>query len=390
MKSYMFPLQTFDTTAAHTRPYRIALIHPTAGIASSGSQLSAIDMAKHLSTYFEVELLSGADCGPFSYPIWSVPRTSSSQFFQQPWLKLLLKGKVSHPDIVLEHVTSFFPCMHRLLSSSADLIYPNNSYGGLAVAALIRNLKGTPFIYTEREGGLSENKCLIRDLRFKPNHLVVFNNSVADAARSIRPCQHMSVIPNGVDLSRFSPQGRSVDIQLSSPIVLCVASLNRSNHKQIELVIRAVSKLKEPSLLICGKGADAPYFQALGNDLIGCDRFQICSFPFEKMPEVYRCANLFTLPSKDEPFGRVYIEAMASGLPVVAPDDEGRRMIIGNSGLFCDVTDVEAYAASIQNALSQVWGDLPRQQSLKFSWEKVALLYKDVIVDTIQASVNKE
>ena len=38
------------------------------------------------------------------------------------------------------------------------------------------------------------------------------------------------------------------------------------------------------------------------------------------MPIVYRSADMFTLPSIDEPFGLCYVEAMASGLTVVAPD----------------------------------------------------------------------
>jgi glycosyltransferase involved in cell wall biosynthesis len=177
-----------------------------------------------------------------------------------------------------------------------------------------------------------------------------------------------------------------IDIGLQSPVVLCVASLNRSNHKRIELAIQSVAKLQTVSLLVCGDGPDRSYFENLGYELLDRNRFKVVSFPFEDMPAVYRSVDLFTLPSKDEPFGRVYIEAMASGLPIVAPDDGARRQIIANSGLFCNVDDVNAYAVSIQQALSQEWGDIPRTQASKFEWEKIALAYKDIITNTIEIS----
>jgi glycosyltransferase involved in cell wall biosynthesis len=379
-------LQRVKTQTELKRPYRVALIHPTAGISNGGSQLSAIDMARHLSQHFQVELLSGSECGSFSHPVWSIPRNQSYKFFQKSWLHKILNGRITYPENLLEHLTSFIPCIFHLLRSPVDLIYPNNSYGGLAVAKLIRVVKGTPFIYTEREGVLGGNKCLIRHLKFKPNHLIVFNEAAASIARSISPNQLISVIPNGVDLNRFSSEGSMIDIGLQSPIVLCVASLNRSNHKRIELAIQAVAKLQTVSLLVCGDGPDRSYFENLGYELLDRNRFKVVSFPFEDMPAVYRSVDLFTLPSKDEPFGRVYIEAMASGLPIVAPDDGARRQIIANSGLFCNVDDVNAYAVSIQQALSQEWGDIPRTQASKFEWGKIVLAYKDIITNTIEIS----
>jgi glycosyltransferase involved in cell wall biosynthesis len=124
----------------------------------------------------------------------------------------------------------------------------------------------------------------------------------------------------------------------------------------------------------------------LGEELLGTKRFAIKKFPFHQMPDVYRCADVFTLPSIDEPFGQAYVQAMACGLPVVVTDDEMRRYIVADAGILCDVTDVDIYAATIAEALSRNWKMQPRQNAMRFSWDIVALCYRDLIMQMISQS----
>ncbi len=92
---------------------------------------------------------------------------------------------------------------------------------------------------------------------------------------------------------------------------------------------------------------------------------------------MYRSADLFTFSTVPwESFGIVLVEAMASGLPVVATDDPIRREIVGDAGLFVDPIDTDAYAAAIQKALDTDWGNKPRLQAEKFSWDKIAKQYE--------------
>ncbi|MGD1913661.1 MAG: glycosyltransferase [Rivularia sp. (in: cyanobacteria)] len=365
--------------------YKITIIHPSVGVNwSGGSEIFAIEMTRRLAAFFDVELLSGAECGEFSHPSGGIPRAYTYNFINQPLIKNLVHRFANHPEIIIEHLTNFLPCVTRCLINSTDLIFPCNDYGGLAIAAAVRAIKGTPILYTEHNGLLAQGKCLRRNLHFSPDSLVVLDEKTAAFTRKIKPMQGVSVIPNGVDLEQFTPQGSKIEFGLTKPLVLCVASLNRNNHKRVDLAINAVSCLPEVSLLLCGDGPDKDYYEAQCDKLLGPNRFKICTFPFQKMPEVYRSADIFTLPSINEPFGLAYIEAMASGLPVVATDDKMRRHIVGDSGIFCDVTNPKIYADALRKILKNNYQQKSRNNAFRFSWDIIALKYRDLILETIK------
>jgi glycosyltransferase involved in cell wall biosynthesis len=184
-------------------------------------------------------------------------------------------------------------------------------------------------------------------------------------------------IPNGVDLNKFSSEGESYKTNLKKPIVLAVGAF--TEQKRLDLAISAVSKLKDASLLLVGGGGGLKEkLESEGKRLLG-NRFQILSVPFKEMPKIYRSADVFTLPSaSSEAFGNVYVEAMASGLPVVATDDEQRREIVGEAGILMEPTNIDEYSKTLQKALDTDWGDGPRKQAEKFSWETIAEKYENL------------
>lgn len=374
-------------TTNNTSTYRIAIVHPSAGVNwSGGTENFAIELAHYLSPYFQVELLGGSPQIPHYYPAGGIPRNKARDLIAHPWIGSFLRRFSTNPDIVIEHLTSFFPSALRLIRQPADLIFPCNSYGGLAMAGLVRNLLGTPILYKAHNGLLQGGKLLTRDLQFKPDHLVVFSKTMERFVNQAFPQQPVSIIPNGVDVKKFTPLGEKIDLGLPKPIVLCVASLNRQGHKRVELAIQAVSQLSQGSLLVCGDGQDRQYYQAMGERLLGSERFSVQTFPFEQMPMVYRSADIFTLPSIDEPFGQAYVQAMASGLTVVATDDELRQWMVADAGILCDVTNIHGYASAIRQGLQENCQSKALENAKRFSWERVSQQYRDLMLKMIQQS----
>lgn len=197
-------------------------------------------------------------------------------------------------------------------------------------------------------------------------------------AKRINPFIHVSdVIYNGVSLEKFSKSVEKEKFNLKGKIILCAAAFWPETKRQ-DLLIRAASKLNNVSLILAGDGEGKEYLENLGRKILG-DRFLINGFPYGSMPKVYAGADLFTFPTVPwESFGIVMAEAMASGLPVVATDDPIRREIVGDAGLFIDPTDTGAYAKALEKALEIDWGNKPRCQAEKFSWDKIAKEYEEL------------
>lgn len=218
----------------------------------------------------------------------------------------------------------------------------------------------------------------------KPDVFVALTDYMAVWAKKWAWGSTVVKIPNGIDLNKFNPEGNKIEIDLPKPIVLSVGALVWYKHH--EKVIRAMANLKDGSLLIVGEGPNKENLEKLGRDSLG-NRFKLLQFPYEEMPKVYRSVDLFSLPSWNrEAFGLVYLEAMASGLGVVAPRDLSRKEIVGNGGILTDTENAEKYSQAIKQALSIDWSEKSRVQAEKFSWEFVANEYEKLMRDIVNLS----
>jgi len=180
-------------------------------------------------------------------------------------------------------------------------------------------------------------------------------------------------IPHGVDITKFSKNVNPVKLSLVHPRILCVSSMDP--FKRIDLAIRAISELEEGSLLVIGGNKTQSRLDDLGKSLLGSRYLRLVVKPAD-MPGYYAAADVFTLPSTEtEAFGIVYLEALASGLPVVATDDDLRHQIVDGAGYLVDPTDIKSYSDALKKAANKNWGEKPRLQAKKFSWDKIILQY---------------
>lgn len=196
-----------------------------------------------------------------------------------------------------------------------------------------------------------------------------------------------ALIPNGIHADAFIP-GESVRAELGlpegGPLILMVSALIESKHP-IE-GIKAAAKVPGAALVIAGNGPLHETCDALGKELLG-DRYQRISLPAEKMPSLYRSADVLLHMSREEAFGNIYIEAAACGLPVVAHDYETPRWILGEAGRFIDSSNIERVTQALNDALASKTDYDPAQRhkelSERFAWPVVAGQYRQFLAEVL-------
>ena len=195
------------------------------------------------------------------------------------------------------------------------------------------------------------------------------------------------VVPNAVDHTRFSPQGspelRQRYAHPDEKLVVHVS--NFRPVKRVEDVIRTFARVAEgvgARLLMIGDGPERQSALELAAELdIGGRVSFLGSFP--RIEDVLAISDLFLLPSVKESFGLAALEAMASGVPVVASRIGGLPEVVedGETGFLCEPKDVAAMADAtlkllMNDDLHKRMSDAARSRAVNcFSEEKVVPLY---------------
>jgi glycosyltransferase involved in cell wall biosynthesis len=264
-----------------------------------------------------------------------------------------------------------FKCLPIIFMNRYDIVVPLNGGWQSALVRFATWLYGGKVVISGQSGMGWDDR---NNLWCLPNTFVALSNKALGWSKKAMPFTKSVYIPNGVNTKKFKPNSKKLGTKLKEPIVLCVGALEKT--KRINLTIKAVAKMKDVSLLVVGDGELGEQLGVTGNRLLG-NRFKIMKLPHELMPEVYRAADVFTIASESYySFEIVLVEAMASGLPVVANDDEIRAEIVGNGGLLVDPTDTNKYAKTLRKALKKNWGDKPRKQATMFDWDLIAKKYE--------------
>lgn len=203
------------------------------------------------------------------------------------------------------------------------------------------------------------------------------------------PC---SLIPNGVRLKSFRTDHQSslIDDDHCKEIrVLMVSAL--SEYKRVLEAIEYLSDDSRIRLTVVGDGPLRADVEDLARALLP-GRFELLSVPHSEMPSVYRSHHVFLHMALDEPFGNVYVEALASGLPIVANSDERVRWIVGDQNFLADCCDPGTVLQKVQDAYvmrKRVYQS-NLQRSREYDWELVARKYECFFQQTLQRHYHDE
>ncbi len=203
---------------------------------------------------------------------------------------------------------------------------------------------------------LALERRLVVDPRLKK--IVAISNMVKQDILRNHPVAEdkITVVYNGVPLKRFHPDNRTryrdqvrevLGLGEGEVAILFVGS--GFERKGLRFLLAALSRLEAGrfKLLVVGKGKRSRYLEYAAPEVRGRVRFLD---PVDDVEKYYAAADLFILPSLYEPFGNVYLEALASGLPVIASAKSGAAEIVrhGENGLvLADPADPEEIARHI-------------------------------------------
>jgi N-acetyl-alpha-D-glucosaminyl L-malate synthase BshA len=209
--------------------------------------------------------------------------------------------------------------------------------------------------------------------------------------------REIRVIPNAVDLKRFQPKvSPELRLRYAHPDEKLVMHISNFRPvKRIEDVIRIFAKVSEKigaRLLMIGDGPDRHQAFELASKLGISGRVSFLgSFP--RIEELLAVSDLFLLPSIQESFGLVALEAMACGVPVVASRLGGIPEVVidGQTGFLCEPRDVEAMAQAAIRILSDKdlndrFAKAARQRAEGvFSEQMIMPLYQRAYEDALEA-----
>jgi glycosyltransferase involved in cell wall biosynthesis len=170
---------------------------------------------------------------------------------------------------------------------------------------------------------------------------------------------HLQVWPRGVNGTLFTPKRRSqawrdhILGDSSGKIILYVGRLSYEKNLAALLSSFRAVEAEEPDAHLVLVG-DGPARQDLERALAGHRALFTGYLRGEALAEAYASADLFAFPSTTETFGQAVLEALASGLPVVAYDAEGVRDLVehNKTGLLVPPGDTDAFTRSLRTLLA--------------------------------------
>lgn len=197
------------------------------------------------------------------------------------------------------------------------------------------------------------------------------------------------LIPLGVDTEEFSPAGATSP--RAEPVIGYIGRLEP--YKGVEILLRAAASRPHWRVEISGDGSQRAELVALAAELGITDRVTFLGFAQgDELADRYRRLDVVAVPSIPWPgwleqFCRVAVEAMASGVPVVASRSGAIPDVVADSGVLVEPGDAPALAAGIDEALGETrWSQLRERglaRSAEFTWERVAqqqsALYRHVV-----------
>lgn len=230
---------------------------------------------------------------------------------------------------------------------------------------------------------------LIRMVWKQSEALVANGSGLRELAHAFDPSASIEVIPNGVDGGLFYPNAadsaeRKQDASEESLHLLFVGRL--VYQKGLDILFNVLGRLKGQAwrLTIVGDGPMYEPLKALARALGMEERIQFLGWVHrDQLSRIYRQADVFVFPSRHEGMSNVVLEAMASGLAVIATDIAGNQELVvpNETGYLVakesedDLYQALEFALKNRQQLKLMGCNARRRVEQHFSWSSTAKQY---------------
>ena len=286
---------------------------------------------------------------------------------------------------------------------SCDLVHINYASYGLS-ALISKQLAGLPFVETfhgipqpelengyDKLGYIAEHWAL--RLTSQSASSVVSDSDYIRRELRKRYSIRSTTVYLGVDIARFLPPSvreatearRRLGIREKDQVVLYAGRL--TPWKDPLTLVRAASLVirerKDVAFHLVGIGPLLDDIKRMARSLGIQDKVFVVTDAdyFHGLTDYYKAADVFVLPTRKEGFGLVVLEAMASGLCVIASDGGAPPELLGEAGMLFETGNYDSLAETILRVLSddllrQKLGAEARDRAVRtFTWDRCAQAY---------------
>lgn len=319
-------------------------------------------------TYYKLKkeekfILKGRDL--FLFPVFLLPK---KVFFRNLLTRLSILFQQKKIDKL---INDFRP----------TIIHAQDADNAAYIARILSHKYSIPYVVTLRSiNRVSDNKVK-KNLRDSKSLIAISSQQITEA--KILTDKEITFIPHGVGEHFFNQDAK----KLSEPLRLVTVS-RLLQLKNIDLVIKSLSTFQRNFIYdIYGEGNQKESLNKLILELGLANKIQLKGqISNQDLPIKFKEYDLFVMPSYPETLGRVYFEAMASGLPIVASKNTGVDGLIidGKEGFLLNPLNEKDFTKSFQNILLDVANnplsyDLMSKNaesfSKNFSWDNIVPKY---------------
>ncbi|QQR93145.1 MAG: glycosyltransferase family 4 protein [Candidatus Iainarchaeum archaeon] len=213
--------------------------------------------------------------------------------------------------------------------------------------------------------------------------IVAISTAVKNEIRVRWNCD-VTIISNGVSTKEFYPM-RVKNLSAKDDVYRILFVGNIAWRKGLFYLLQAINGMSVRIHLTCVGLSNPPWLQ---NWTADCITF-IPKLSTSELNQYYNRSDVLVVPSINEPFGLIYLEGMATGLPVVGSYGTGAEDLIknGKTGWLCEKGNVDSLRACIKRVMQlgkKSFSKSAIDTAHKFSWAHCANQYRELYVNFLK------